>query len=212
MKLLSVLLFMISTSVFGAQTATYQVTITSNWNVDSHLGLPGPAHFSPVVAVSHNSDYSVFPVGQTATKGFERVAELGDSTILVREIKKAKKKGKVGSYIVTENQFVREQVSQTFEVKVTKKHPYLSFVSMIAPSPDWVIGLPSTKLFSKTNGFTEEAISLDLFAYDAGTEEGDFGGNFSLNNRATNPLESLSILTGRGFNDKFATLLIERID
>ena len=211
MKFIVALLFILNVNLAYASKAIYKVTIESNWNQMAHLGLPGNAHFSPIVAINHNANYSVFKPGMKATNGFEQLAELGRSRNLVREIKKQKRMGNVGQYIVTQNQFVLRQPTQIFEIEVTKKHPYISFVSMIAPSPDWVIGLEPIKLYSKSANFCETVIEKDLFAYDAGTEEGDFGGNFSLNNQATSPLGALSMLTGTGFNEKFATLIIERI-
>lgn len=213
MKILGLLLLALSINLAVAEeTATFRLTITSNWNQVDHLSVPGSAHFSPVVVASHNSNYSVFAPGSKATSGFELVAEIGNASRLRREIRDEMRKGNVGDLVVTSNQFVLQEPVQTLDITVSKDHPYISLVSMIAPSPDWVIGIASTKLYTKEAGFCETIITKDLFAYDAGTEEGDFGGNFSLNNSATSPIESLSLLTGQGFNEKFATLTIERVN
>lgn len=206
------LLFSFSGTAFASESATYRVTITSNWNVQDHLDLPGRAHFSPVVAVSHSRDYALLPMGGLATPGLEDVAELGQTDAINAEIDDAIDRDVVGDLVITENQFVRDQVMQEFEVIVTSDKPFLSFVSMIAPSPDWVIGIDSLSLYRPSMGFISEVISMPLYAINAGTEDGDRGGNFSLRNSETRPQEPISRLFGSGFDVKFATVEIELVN
>lgn len=188
----------------------YRVIIESKWDASSHFGLPNNAHFSPVVAVSHNGRYNLLPIGAMATPGLELVAELGRTNGIMGEIDAAKNQGSVGDVTITQNQFVLRQEVQTFEVSIDKDHPYLSFVSMIAPSPDWIVGLSAVRLYTKGVGFSE-GTTRDLHALDAGTEDGDFAGNFSIRNDASNPQGVITKLTGEGFNTPFATVTIERI-
>jgi len=76
---------------------------------------------------------------------------------------------------------------------------------MIAPSPDWMIFINSIELRDSNNW--KSFISLDLFAYDAGTEEGD---TYSMTNAETIPQGEISSLQGvNSFNsNKVATLEI----
>jgi len=60
---------------------------------------------------------------------------------------------------------------------------------MIAPSSDWFVGVSGLSL--RENDQWLGQVSVDLYAYDAGTEEGS---GFSLNNSATSPHEAISLL------------------
>ena len=63
-------------------------------------------------------------------------------------------------------------------------------ITMIAPSPDWFVGLNSTPLL--VDGGWLDAIDIELLPYDAGTEEGI---GFSLNNPASDPHQPISRVT-----------------
>lgn len=207
--MLSVLLTASSCLADNSEKATYRVTITSNWNEADHLGLPQNAHFSPIVAVAHNSGFNLLPVGGLATPGLELVAELGRTSSIEGEIDQAKTAGTILNSVITSNQFVLRQEVQTFEIEVSKDHPYISFAAMIAPSPDWMIGLQTLRMYNPSTGFTEGIEARGLYAMDAGTERGDFGGNFSINNDANQTHGAISFLSGPGFHARFATVEIE---
>ncbi|MEO0335025.1 MAG: spondin domain-containing protein [Pseudomonadota bacterium] len=192
-----------------AATATYSVTIESNWSQAEHLALPGNAHFSPVVAVAHDSGYTLLPIGGIATDGLESLAETGRTAVINTEIQAAD--AAIAQSVETENQFVLRSPTQQFEIQVSEDHPFLSFVSMIAPSPDWVVGLSNLKLYTADAGFAEGSSRLPLYAINAGTEEGDIGGNFGLGNEATEPKEAIGQLAGSGFNAPFGFVTIQRI-
>jgi len=200
----------------AAESQKYEVTITTNWNSADHMGFPRNAHFSPVVSASHNSNYSLFPKGGKATSGFEMVAEVGQAGELENEVRRARTAGNVFKKNVTSNQFFHPsrsdaRESQTFTIEVSKEHPYLSFVSMIAPSPDWVIGISNLRLYSQDQGFTDGVTSRPLFAYDANTESGDFAGNFGINNEPTSPRGIIVPLSGRGFDSPFAFVTVIKL-
>jgi hypothetical protein len=48
--------------------------------------------------------------------------------------------------------------------------PLVSVVSMIAPSPDWFVGVAGNSLLGD-DGWIDE-LQVDLYAYDAGTDSG----------------------------------------
>jgi hypothetical protein len=106
--------------------------------------------------------------------------------------------------------FLRSESSQTFKITVTKDRPLVSFVTMIAPSPNWVVGLDSLNLVQ--DGVFVNTYKQSLNAYDAGTEEGDRGENFSTNNASTNPKQRINKLSGRGFDTPFAEVELVLID
>jgi hypothetical protein len=61
---------------------------------------------------------------------------------------------------------------------------------MIAPTPDWFVGIRDYLLFD--NGVWVQDVTFDLGIYDAGTEDGD---QFSGDNPDTNPIENITMLT-----------------
>jgi hypothetical protein len=60
---------------------------------------------------------------------------------------------------------------------------------MIAPSPDWFIGLSGLNLYANKKWVADTTIQL--FVYDAGTEEGDV---FGYANPATTPQQPIRLL------------------
>jgi hypothetical protein len=113
--------------------------------------------------------------------GIENVAEVGNSSALEAEISAAITAGTAATAFETAglNSFP-SSTSATFEVFDT--HAYVTAISMVAPSPDWFVGVSNLSLMSGGNWITDQTV--DLIPWDAGTEEGT---QFSLNNSASNP-------------------------
>ena len=161
------------------ETATYTVTFEGLWTVDdiTDAFMPGNAHFTQVIGATHNSDTTIWAAGGMASNGVENVAELGLVNILVQEISQdsdADAEVRAGTAFNAPTQ----TVSGTFTA--TASHPLVSVLSMIAPSPDWFVGVSSLSLYD--NGWRNRVV--DLFPYDAGTEQGS---GWSLINAATVP-------------------------
>ena len=77
-------------------------------------------------------------------------------------------------------------------IEVTMKYPLVSFITMIAPSPDWFVGVHDYNLCNTTTGKWEASRTRDLPPYDAGT---DSGPHFESHDINTNPPELIHILT-----------------
>ena len=58
----------------------------------------------------------------------------------------------------------------TVEFTASQECPLVSVVSMIAPSPDWFVGVAGMSLYGD-EGWIEEWV-VDLYPYDAGTDSG----------------------------------------
>ena len=212
MKTLIILFTLLLSLPLSAQNMfqTYRITFESNWNQRDHVSVPSNAHFSPIVAVAHNARYMPFPIGGIANSSFEQLAELGRQGPMNNEVMEAGRMGLAGDLQNTENLFVLRNPVQTFTITVSPAHPYFSFVTMIAPSPDWIVGISQMKLYSNETGFMSvPAVRMPLYAYDGGSEQGDVGGNYSINNPATNPKEPITRLMGPGFDQPFAFVTIE---
>ena len=192
--------------------ALYEITFTSLWDTQAHLGRPRSAHFSPLVISSHTADYALFPKGELANDALEDVAELGRTGLVQRELNSAVSQGAVENFVITQNQFVPGTPVQSLTFEVTKEANFFSLVSMIAPSPDWIVGVDSISLVNNQGEFIQDTGDIMLFAYDAGTEDGDQGGNFSINNSATANPTPIQILAGRGFDQPFALLRLRKMN
>ena len=78
------------------------------------------------------------------------------------------------------------------DIAVTSEYPLVSFILMIAPSPDWFLGVRDLNLCDTTTGIWQDRVVRVLFPYDAGTDNGT---NFESSNVITNPQGNIHRLT-----------------
>lgn len=203
--------FAYSSTAFAEKVAVYEITFVNQWNQMDHLAFPANAHYSPLVAVSHNRSYELFAVGKLVTPEFEQLAETGATQAILQQLKLAIQMGGVMDIQTTPALFPhRDGHILKFMVTVSQSAPLLSFATMIAPSPDWVIGVSNLNTFDGKDFIADG--TMDLIAINAGTEEGDFGGNFSIRNRPTSPHMPASYLNNKsGLMKPFAKVLIQRV-
>ncbi|MDE0201362.1 MAG: spondin domain-containing protein [Rhodospirillaceae bacterium] len=173
--------------------ATYTVTYTGAWTTAATPGgVPDGAHFSPLIGGVHNADVAFLEAGGTATAGIESMAERGRTAALSEEIEAA---GANALSVLRKDSGSGATDSSTFEsVVLTADHPRITLLSMLAPSPDWFVGVFGLSLLDAEGGWVE-ALTVDLYPYDAGTEEGE---EFSFDNAATVPQGTITSLKGTG--------------
>ena len=180
----------------GAQ-ASYSVTFTGAWTTDATPGgLPDNAHFSPLIGAVHNANVTFWEAGGMATPGIESMAERGRTATLTKEIEAA---GADALSVISRPGGPGVTATVTIEpVAVAADHPRITLVTMIAPSPDWFIGVSGLSLLD-AEGAWVETLTVDLLPWDAGTEE---GADFSFDNAATVPPGTIVSLKGTGrFSD-----------
>lgn len=166
----------------SADEAEYQITFEGFWTLEP---LPGGAHFSPLIGATHSQSDEIFAVGSMVSPGVENVAELGSTDVLVNEINAKIQSGTVESLILRPGNVGPEQ-TVLVDFSVSSDYPLVSLLTMIAPSPDWFVGVNSMNL-RENNQWIDE-VTIQLNSYDAGTEEGD---TFSLNNPPTSPQQTV---------------------
>ena len=92
-----------------------------------------------------------------------------------------------------------EEVQSGIDVEVTPNFSKVSIITMLAPSPDWFIGIDSLDLCN--NGTWRQSWDVTMLPpWDAGTEEGL---QFSTSNAATSPHVNIFQITndmGGAFN------------
>lgn len=168
--------------------ATYELTFDSDWSELTHPGAyPSLAHFSPLIGGTHNGATSYWEVGGIASPAIEQVAETGGTNQLRNLVQSDIAAGTAGT-VVSSGGIVAPG-SRSFMLTVTDDHPLLSLVTMVAPSPDWFVGVDG--LDFRTNGQWSDSVAIDLLTYDAGT---DSGPNFTSSNADVTPHEPIVVL------------------
>lgn len=183
-----------------AETATYTITFEGLWTVDdiTDVVMPAGAHFTQVIGATHNPCTTLWEPGGMAGAGVENVAELGVVGTLVSEIGRNADTDVVVRAGSSFN-LPTQTVSGAFTA--TASHPLVSVLSMVAPSPDWFVGVSNLRLYD--NGWRNRVV--ELYPYDAGTEDGS---GWSLSNPATIPQGVIASIrnTGRFLDNPIARL------
>ena len=173
-------------------TANYSVTMRTTWSQERNGGtsFPGGAHFSSLIGAVHNSSYQVWNAGATASAGIELMAETGGTGTLRTEVRAQMAAGKAKE-VISGGGIGRAAGSVTTMFQASQQFSLASVVSMLAPSPDWFIGVHDVQLF-RDNRWVEE-VELTLEVYDSGS---DSGRTFSTPNINTVPKEPIARLMG----------------
>lgn len=189
--LITGIVFTVAMSTSHAQLARYSVKFTGTWSAsDISSTYPASAHFSPMIGATHRAGEQFWRNGGRASAGVELVAELGANGTLENEIVVAQSGGAVGDIIEFQDLFNLPN-SDTVEIEVADDKPFITLITMIAPSPDWFVGVSGLPLTQ--NDVWLETLSVDLRPYDAGTEEGT---TFSLSNPASPDSDRITRLSG----------------
>ena len=188
--------------------ATYSVTFQGAWTTTVTTdGLPSGAHFTTLIGGVHNAGVTFLREGGMASAGVEFMAELGGTSTLAAEVRAAEPnaldvlQGSGGNIGLTGS-------STISTVTLTTDHPRVTLLSMVAPSPDWFVGVSGLSLLDAQADWLA-SLTVNLYPWDAGTEEGT---EFSLTNSATSPQETITSLRGMGkfSNEPIATLTFTR--
>lgn len=186
--------------------ATYTIVFEATWNSatahahpDGSDAFPGSAHFSPLIGAVHDAETLFWENGALASPGIELMAESGLSSALASEVANAE-----GARQFLNGPAIASSPGQATlnDVVLTEEFSRLTLVTMIAPSPDWFLGVTGVNLFEA--GAWVEARTLELHAYDAGTEEGN---SYSTGNAATDPPQPIRQLS----NHVLGTLTLTRL-
>ena len=175
----------------GSVDAAYDVTFEGLWNLNSTPGgVAGGAHFTTLIGAVHNGNVTFWAAGGTASSGVEEVAEIGGTSAFKSEynaVPAAHRKALI------EAGGTGATGTSTFTIEASTTHPLVTLLSMIGPSPDWFVGVSGLSL-RNSQGW-QSRVSMDLFPYDAGTEDGT---EFTLSNPATNPQGTITSIKGQG--------------
>ncbi len=192
---------LLSINLFGQSTANYDISITTIWNATDHTSIPSDPHWSPLAGGTHKNINDILEFGATAplTDGIKDIAETGNTSNFQSEIN-----GNSNADQYLQSGFspraAENSVATLNGVTVSEAFPYITLVSMVAPSPDWFIAVNNLNLRSgnnpDSNGW-ENTFTIDVFAYDAGTDDGT---DYESGNSESTPRQSISMITGSPIN------------
>ena len=193
MKKTTLLLFLFAASLMttlqSQSIATYDIVFTSTWNAAQHtngmdMSLPGTAHWSKLVGVNHNSDVDFFEFGQMASSGVEMIAESGANTIFETvDVQNAIDALDAEQYIDGPPLATATGTMTISGIEVSADFPLLTLLTMVAPSPDWYVGLDGLDLMNGDGSWKNSIMIPMTFVYDAGT---DTGSNYGSGNVDSN--------------------------
>jgi len=171
--------------------AQYRVSFTASWNSTTFpTNFPSNPHFSGLIGATHKTSVNLFERGELASAGIELMAETGGKGTLSNEITALINAGTAFNELSGGGNSGEGTVTLTFDVN--SSFPVVSLVSMVAPSPDWFVGVNSLRLFD--NGDWLQTVSANLVVYDSGTDSEEV---FSPTNgdNDTQPEDSITRLT-----------------
>lgn len=178
--------------------ATYRLTFNASWSASSHpLLFPSNPHFSGLVGALHNDQVIVWEPGQIASPGIEQMAESGSKNLLREELNAAIDAG-YAQTLIDEGGIATSPDSRSIEFTVSIDNPLLTLVTMLAPSPDWFVGVHGLALHDGESFLEQTSVTLKL--YDAGT---DSGTQYRSGNDDTQPRSIIELLTSDAADSPF---------
>ncbi|BES98927.1 serine-type endopeptidase inhibitor activity [Nesidiocoris tenuis] len=173
--------------------AKYEVSFEGLWSRHTHpkdFPESSTTRFSDVIGASHTTEYRFWEYGGRASEGLKQVAELGSTRRLETELKL--KSQHIRTIIKARGISYPNVTSKTFAVfRVDNKHHLISLVSMIDPSPDWIVGVSGLELCLSNCSWLETK-TLNLYPWDAGT---DSGVTYTSPDMATEPQDHIRRIT-----------------
>jgi spondin N len=175
----------------AAPVARYVVTFDATWSADTHpTDIPPDPHFSGLIGGTHHADTSFWRPGGLATEGIRLMAERGRQSPLDAEVMAAIAAGGA-EHVLLGGEVRRSPGSTSLEFNISTGYPLVTLVTMVAPSPDWFVGVAGLSLLQDGDWVPERVV--ELFPYDAGT---DSGTTYTSRDQVTAPPEPIQRLTG----------------
>jgi Spondin_N len=162
--------------------------VTARYSVVFQSDFPSNAHFSPLIGGTHSRDVRFWAAGASASAGIEAMAEQGRTSPLDLEVQVAISAGTAYSRIQG-GAVARSPGVAVAEFEIDREHPLVSLVTMVAPSPDWFVGIDSLSLVEAGDWVTEKTVTL--YPWDAGTDSGATYGSPDQDQQPPQPIRAL---------------------
>ncbi|MYH48924.1 MAG: hypothetical protein F4151_05180, partial [Gammaproteobacteria bacterium] len=175
-------------------SAVYSVVFNATWSAATHpTDYPGGAHFSPLIGAVHDDGVRFWASGETATPGIESMAETGGTSTLRSEIR-AQIPAAAHSVISGSGLGTSPARTTISGVVVRGDYPLVTLVTMIAPSPDWFVGVSALSLMDDLGLWVDE-LQVTLYPYDSGTDDGTTYTSANADSSPKRPIRSLRGMT-----------------
>ncbi len=198
-------LLIVALTPYAQSTATYDITFTSIWNATDHTSVPGNAHWSKLVGATHKTADTFFKLGELVSPGIKNVAETGNNTVFNSEVDEQITLNEANQYINGPSLGTATGDMLISNLEVSENFPLITLISMIAPSPDWVIAMNGFNLLD-VDGNWKTSVTMDMFAYDAGTDDGT---DYTSGDIVSDPVQPMSMINSAPTNgNKMGTLSI----
>ena len=181
--------------VLAEEMAQYQITFTSTWSSETHPSenFPAGAHFSRLIGATHNQSVIFWQSGSLATAGIEDMAEKGNNSQLKNEVGAAIGAGTADQFLLGDGLGSATGTIVLESVDLHQDYPLVTLVTMIAPSPDWFVGVSGVSLLDGEGKWINSK-EVTLYPYDAGTDDGtDYGSP----NADSDPAEPIVNISGK---------------
>jgi hypothetical protein len=166
--------------------ASYTMQVTTYWSPPAFV-VPAGVHITAITGMVHTPDTMLWKPGLRATSGLEDVAEIGAPAKMNIEIDTVIAAQKASERFNITPPAINGSVQKN--LTLTQKFSEVSFASMIAPSPDWFLGIHNFSLISNNEWIKDTLVNI--YVYDAGTEDGDV---FGYSNPPTTPQQNVNLL------------------
>ncbi len=149
-----------------AATARHRVTFQSTGSRDTHPeDWPADAHYSGLIGGTHNALVAFWQDGLLATPGIQAMAEQGRKSPLDQEVLEAIAAG-TAQHVLSGDALSDSPGTVTLDFEIGVDCPRVTPVTMVAPSPDWFVGVNGMSLLEDGQWAAEPRVVL--FLYDAG--------------------------------------------
>jgi hypothetical protein len=173
----------------AAAAARYRVTFEASWSASSHpTDIPRNPHFSRLIGGTHNSTVKFWESGRLASEGIRLMAEQGRTTPLDTEVEAAIAAGQAQRVLVGDG-IDRSPDRVVLDFEISRDFSLVTLVSMLAPSPDWFVGVSGLSLIENGDWVPEKVVVLQ--PWDAGTDSGATFGSADLR---TSPAEPIHLI------------------
>jgi hypothetical protein len=172
-----------------AAAARYRVTFEASWSALSHpTDIPRNPHFSRLIGGTHKSTVKFWESGRLASEGIRLMAEQGRTTPLDTEVEAAIAAGQAQRVLVGDG-IDRSPDRVVLDFEISRDFSLVTLVSMLAPSPDWFVGVSGLDLIENGDWVAEKVVVLQ--PWDAGS---DSGVTFSSADLRSSPAEPIHLI------------------
>ncbi len=157
---------------------TYKVTLKVNWPETPASIYPEGAdgstidqHVTPMALISHASTVNLWQTGQSASEQVAEVAVSGKTDKIETLFKSL-----LDANTATDDCFLSKlndrDDDDSCNIEFTPTNSFLSGIAMLAPSPDWFIGVSALDMCDTTTNKWKTTGTVKLYGYDAGVRTG----------------------------------------